>query len=348
MTDDSDLRHDLDALSERTASGLPSLPHVVARARFEQRQPRTWKEMVMTTATSATTRPWVVPAAVTVVMAIVLLAVPISYQRTTGHEVKLTLSGEGLDGARVASISGELKTALHAQSVVATRTGDDGAGALTLTATVKGGSAADAQVVASTFAKSLEAKGYHATSGVAPIREKVSNSMVAYAMDNLIRIPVDNKSAAELEAEIRSQLAAAGIPDAQVSVTDEVVNGKPARKYKVEVNREHTATGANAGTEFDAKVEGEPKIVLTKDGQVLPEMGGGVTMRIMKKKAADGSTTMVLETTQNGQTYKAEIPNSETLGDAALAQAIETELQRAGARVRVTMVNGRPDIQPLP
>ena len=71
-------------------------------------------------------------------------------------------------------------------------------------------------------------------------------------------------------------------------------------------------------------------------------------MRIMKKKATDGGTTTVLETTQNGQTYKAEIPNSQDMSDDQLAQAIETELQRAGARVRVTMVGGRPDVQPLP
>ena len=296
---------------------------------------------------TTTKRPWVIPAAVTAVIALVLLAVPISYERTTGQEVKLTLSGTGLDGARVASISNELKNALHAKSVVADRDDENGAETLTLTATVPGGSAAAATVVASTFTKSLEAKGYHATSSVAAIREKVSNSVVAYAMDTIIRIPVDNKSAAELEAEIRNSFAAAGIPDAQVSVTEEIVNGKPARKYKVEVNREHT--GSAGDTQFDAKLEGEPQIVLTKDGVAIPELGANaVSMRILKKKDAAGHTTTVLETMQGGQTYKAEIPNSENMSDDALAQAITTELQRAGARVRVTMVNGRPDVQPLP
>jgi hypothetical protein len=347
MTDDSELRSDLDAFAESTSERLPSLPHVIARARIDDRKQLTWKEKVMTTTASATRRPWLVTAAVTAVMAIVLLAVPISYQRTTGHEVKLTLSGDGLDAARAAGIAKELKTALHAQSVVAMEANDGGKDALTLTATVPGGDAASAQVVAETFARSLEAKGYHATSAVRPIREKVSDSMVAYARDNLIRIPVDDKSAAELEAEIKNQLAMAGLPDAKVSVTDEVINGKPARKFKVEVDHQKTGTPEEMA-EFDAKVNGEPQIVLTKDGQVLPEMGQGVQMRMMKKKSADGHVTTVIETTSNGQTYKAEIPNSETMSEPQLAQAIEAELQRAGARVRVTWENGHLDVQPLP
>jgi hypothetical protein len=347
MTDDSGIRHDLDALSERTAEGVPALPHVLARARHEAERQRTWKEKVMTTTASATGRPWVVSAAVTAVLAIVLLAVPISYQRTVGHEVKLTLDGASLDAAGVAGIAKELKTALHAQSVTAAKAETEAGGddALTFTATVNGRSAADAEVIARTFAQSLEAKGYRAATGVRPIRERVSNSMVAYAYDNLIRIPVDNKSAAELEAEIRNQLALAGIPDARVSVTDEIVNGKPARKYKVEVDRDHSA---GAGETFGAESEGDPQIVLTRDGQVIPDDGRAVSMKIFKKKSETGSLTTIIETRRNGQDYRVEIPNSDSMSDAQLGQAIETELARAGFRARVTMVDGRPDIQPLP
>ncbi len=294
----------------------------------------------MTTMASATRRPWMVTAAVTVVMAIALLAVPISYERTTGHEVKLTLSGSSLDATRVAGIAKELKTALKAQSVMAAVESDGGAESTILTATVKGGSAADAQVIAPTFAQSLELKGYHAATAIRPIREKVSDSMVAYARDNLIRIPVDNRSAAEIEAEIRNQFALAGIPDAQVSVTEEVVNGRPARKVKVEVDK--TGTAGDPSLHVPT-----PEIVLTKGGQDLPA-GAGIRMSMKKMKAADGSVTTVIETTSNGQEYKAEIPNSESMSEAQLAQAIETELQRAGARVRVTMNGGRIDIEPLP
>ena len=115
----------------------------------------------------------------------------------------------------------------------------------------------------------------------------------------------------------------------------------------VEVNREKTGTAADMH-EFDAKLGPEPEIVLTKDGQVLPTLGHGVTMKVMKKKSADGHVTTVLETTANGQEYKVEIPNSETMSDTQLSQAIESELQKAGARVRVTMSGGRIDVEPLP
>lgn len=338
------VRQDLEALKSATGRSLPALPHVVARARSQSRadSPGNWKENLMSTAMSVKQRPWLAMAGVAAVLALVLLAVPISYERTTGQEVRLTLSGASLDPAGVATIAKELKTALRASGVTAAMESNDGAQSLTFTANVPGSSLARAQAVAQTFATSLGAKGYQVTASARSIRERVSTSVYAYARDQVIQISLDDKSAPELEAEIRQRLVEAGIPDAVVSVSDEMVNGKPAQKVRVEMKRDHSVSSPEEAARLH---EAGPEIVFTKDGQ--PVAGQGTTVRVAKKNM-HGSITTSIEVQSNGRTFNTEIPNSEGLSDAALGSAIEDQLRQAGLNARVTVTNGQIDIQPEP
>ncbi|MGH7726352.1 MAG: hypothetical protein ACREOU_13070 [Candidatus Eiseniibacteriota bacterium] len=343
--DDPQVREDLKALRSATESNVPALPHVIARARSGAsagaKAVDPWRERFMKTVVNGKSRPWLATAGVAVFVALALLVVPVSYERTTGHQVTLSVSGASLDGGQAGIIAKELKSALEASSVMAAVESENGAESVSFVATVPGGSAANLTKVAQAFAHSLDERGYTASAEVRATKERVSGNVYAFARDRVIQIPIEGKDAAQLEAEIRQQLAAAGITDAVVSVTDEPLNGRTARKVTVEAHKERHASGAELETNHDAV----PQIVLTKDGQ--PLAGQGASVRVMKTRSASG-VTLKVEAEVNGQTTTTEIPNADTMSDAEIASALEAKFREAGINARVTVTGGKIDVQPLP
>jgi hypothetical protein len=88
-----------------------------------------------------------------------------------------------------------------------------------------------------------------------------------------------------------------------------------------------------------------PQLVLTKDG--VPLGGGeGLTVKVQKKKV-DGVTSLSVNVTSNGKVGKAEVSNSDTLSDAALAAAISSQLKQQGLDVKVTVLAGKISIEPV-
>ncbi|HMI31077.1 MAG TPA: hypothetical protein VK527_04995, partial [Candidatus Limnocylindrales bacterium] len=202
---------------------------------------------------SIRTRP-AVAAAVFGVLLVVIAMVPVSYQRVVGQDVALTFAGKGIGRQEIGAIARDLKGALGSDGVMVNASAVDQGTQFVLRATSPQRSGAQVQRVAGEFARGLAAKGYSASFQVAPHRERVRYPAAAYAWDQIIRISVDGKSAAQLQAEIQSRLSEAGVPDAQVSVTDRPEGGR-----EIKMNVERQAVG-DAST---ATPEPMPQVVLT-------------------------------------------------------------------------------------
>ncbi|HYR52003.1 MAG TPA: hypothetical protein VET83_05255 [Candidatus Dormibacteraeota bacterium] len=280
---------------------------------------------------SIRTRPRVTAAVLGALAILVASVVPVSYQRVAGQDVALTLAGREIGNQDVRTVAQDLKSLLGSGAVVVDASAESGASRYVLRTTSTKRAGPEVQHAAVEFARGLAARGYSASVAVTPHRERVRYPAVAYAFDQIIRISVDGKSAAALEAEIRDKLAQAGVPDAQVSVTDHPGGG---RDIRLNVERQHVG---------DA--EPLPQVVLEKNGAAL-EDGEGFAVRIQKKKV-NGATTLTLEVTASGKSAKVEVPNSDTMSDAAITDSVGSQLRQAGIDARVTVTNGKVEIEPV-
>ncbi len=164
-------------------------------------------------------RPWPATAVVAGILVVVSLFVPVSYQKTVGQDVTLTLARPGLDVGQLQKIASELKAALHAENFSFNQ---EASGAV-VTVQVPGRSALQVSRVAQAFAQGLTGRGIATTAQVTPRIKRVLGNVYAYAMDNIINIHVDSdgKTPAQVEAEIRGQLEAAGIENPSVEYRKE-------------------------------------------------------------------------------------------------------------------------------
>ena len=109
------LAHDLEALRRVTARDVPRLEDTASalerRAAYDTREGWWMKSMRWMKA-----RPLVTTTAATAVVAAVLLMVPISYQRTVGQDVTLSIAG-AVDPGALHAIARELKSAVGAAAV---------------------------------------------------------------------------------------------------------------------------------------------------------------------------------------------------------------------------------------
>ena len=297
---------DLAQWRDATARDVPALRTAMARARLTHDTASPWRKLMK--------RPWMIPATVTAVLAIALLVVPVSYVRTTGDRVTLTLASAN----DPAAIAREMKTALHASAVSVLSTN----GALSLVADVPRTSKVNASAVGAAFAVALNARGYDASVATAPIREKVSGNVYAFARDVVVKVDVANKSSAQIESEIRDQLAAAGIQNAQVSVTT-------GDGDKQQVTMELPLSKASGTAPANVKVD------LTKNGQDLAQTGHTVNMHM--EQTPDGGRTIHM--TIGGQTF--DIEHTEKMSDAELSAALGEKLRAAGMNIDLKVENGR-------
>ena len=265
-------------------------------------------------------RPAMASALTIAVLAVGLLVVPISYQRTTGYDVSLSLAGAGIEQAQLMEIAQSYKETLGSGSVMVDAVMEDEGSRYVL----KTSAPSVVRTAAGAFASELSELGYDAAVEVTPIHETVSTSVAAYAYGRIIEISVDGKSSAELENEIRNRLAAAGVT-AQVSVTH-----TDDKHQEIKINAERQALGTEGH-------EAMPELVLTKDGK---PMTGGFGVNVMKKKVGEsGAMTLVVKVKDEGKVVEAEVPNAESMSDAAIAASIEAQLAAKGLAA-VVQVNG--------
>jgi len=336
MTDershDTPQRGDLPAEIERdlaqwravTSSDVPDIRTAVARARLERAAANPWRSFMNST------RPWFVPAAVTAVLAVALLVVPVSYEHVTGDRVTLALA-KTQDPAALVTIAQEMKSALHASGVRVESRGE----AVSFVADVPRSSGVPAARAGAAFASALEKRGYQATVATAPIREKVTGSVYAFARDVVIKVDVADKSAAQIESEIRSQLENAGIPDARVSV----MHGDKQEKVTMELP---LRTAGSAGSN---NTPANVKIALTKNGEDLAGKGHRVLMRM--EKAPDGGRTLHLTVGNEGQEQTFDIEHTEAMNDAQLEAAITDKFRAAGLPGSISVQDGHVTIEPI-
>ena len=331
---DAAVREDLRALRAVTARQVPTLDQTIVNSRRRLRAPANWEERFMSAMHTLKRRPWLATACAVAAIAALLLVIPVSYEKTTGHEVTLSVTGPNLGISQVQEIARQLKSVLGAGSVKVDARARDGAPSFALTTTVPARSGGNADAMARAFAQGLGQRGLTASATTTPRRERAWGSVYAYALDRVIRVNIDGKSAAELEAEVKRRLAEAGVPDAQVSITDE---GEGRKKFKLEMKQVRTGTSPG-GAE-----KAMPEIELTKGG--APVAGEGFTVQIMKRKTHAGGLGLVINVTDGPRSAKVEVPNAESMGDAAVAAEIKAQLQRAGIEAEVTVAGDEIQIQ---
>jgi hypothetical protein len=337
MSDESKLDQDLAALRKVSARDIPDLDTTIQTVRRLDSGPALWKlrRNLMALLHSVRTRPAVAAAVVGALAVLVATVVPVSYERVVGQDIALTVAGKGIGSQEISTVAQGLKGALGSKGVMVEAVSGDTGPRFVLHTTLPKRSGADVRRATTEFARELAAKGYAASVQVLPHRERVRYPAAAYAWDQIIRISVDGKSAAMLESEIRTRLAEAGVPDAQVSVTDHPGGG---RDVQLKVERQHVG---DAGS---TPAEPMPQLVLTKDGASV-EGGEGTAVKVQKKKI-NGATTLIVEVTSNGKSAKVEVPNSESMSDAALTDAISSQLRQAGIDAVVTVENGKVRVEP--
>jgi hypothetical protein len=307
--------HDLEALRSLSDQGSPELETSLGAAR--RRAPGVKREGFAMVIQFLRTRPALATVLGVIVVAAGLLVIPISYERTVGYDVTLTLAGGNVAEPQVREIARGFKETLGATGATVMASMENGR----LTYVLEASASRDVRGPAQAFARGLENLGYSAKVTATPRRETVSTNVYAYAMSRVIEISTDGKSAAQLESEIRQRLLAAGVMQADVSVTDVGEHGREVR-----INAQRTS-------ESGASHEEMPELVLTRDGKPL----GGDMVQVRKKKDASGAVTLLVAVTLEGKATSVEIPNAESLGDAALGAEIQSRLLAAGIDAVVTV-----------
>jgi hypothetical protein len=214
-------------------------------------------------------RPWLAPLAAAAAI-VAMLLVPFSYQATTAYDVVFHLNGAS--PAVTAGLSSALQQALSPESV---NTNSDGSGAMTLTARVPLDKAAGLAVHAASFASVLAARGVSVTHEVVPVRETVSGNLYAMTTSGAVRIDITatGRTPAEIEADVRRQLEAAGLGNADVTVSQD------GRQTTIQVLATHDGNGQPEHTPQDFE--------FTIDGKT-PDPGKTAQIRLQK---GDGQMT---------------------------------------------------------
>lgn len=208
------LAEDLAALRSLSSRDLPSLENLRRRpALAPAADPG---GILMNTLRRLKAHPWLATGLATAVAAVVLLFIPISYQRVTGSNVTLSLAGESLAPAELQRIAGELRSILHA-GPIRIEAGNNG---VTLATQVDDRAWRQVGRLAVAYVKGLADRGIQGDARVTPRLETVQGTVYAAALNDIIEIRIqgEGKSDAEIAEEIQSQMAAAGVSDAEVEV----------------------------------------------------------------------------------------------------------------------------------
>jgi hypothetical protein len=211
---ESALHEDLRALHAASLRDLPTIEQT-ARLSYQVRAGGHPGGFLMSSFRFLRSRPWPATALAAAAIAAALLLIPVSYQKTVGHDVTLTLAAPGLDTGQIQKIASELRSALRAATLSVRQ--EEGSGPV-LTARVSGRSGTAVARVAEAFAHELTTRGIAASARITPRTERVLGNVYAFARDNIIEIRVssEGKTPEQVEAEIKDQLEAAGIENPTV------------------------------------------------------------------------------------------------------------------------------------
>jgi hypothetical protein len=227
---DRRIEQDREALGAASRAALWPLERVRRIAATPpQEHPR--GETIMSKLSRWKSRPRLVSILGVCAVAAVLLVVPIRYQRTVGHRIDLTVSGEGLEQVGIERLTGDVGLVTRARALQVSQT----AGGATLGIELRATSEERAERVAAALVARLRERTFTAEARVSPITETVSGNVYAMVRDRIIVIDVDTegKTDQEVEDEIRAQLLDEGVaePDVKYHSDDQ--------KTEVRVQGEH-------------------------------------------------------------------------------------------------------------
>ena len=161
---------DLRALSKSSGERIPELGRSVTAVRSRRGSvAQRLGDTLMPITNTLTRRPWLTTAAIAATAVLVFTVVPISYERTTGADVALTVAGVN-DLSQSEDIANEMKRVLGASQVSINAEASDAGATLTLESFVPGSSGVNAAARAKVLAKELSARGYSASAVTTPHR----------------------------------------------------------------------------------------------------------------------------------------------------------------------------------
>lgn len=263
---DRTIEEDLDALRRLTARELPTLEQSTHAAR--SRSARSSREGLMRRSFhSLILRPWLATAVGVAAVALILLAIPFSYSQTTGYEVRLRVASPGPGGPAIQRVVDQMRTALHVESV-SISTGEG----LVLSARLPLGSRPRIEKGLAALAPTIASLGPSARTEILPIVERVSGTVYAMASRRIINIHIDRegKSLDQIEAELRDQLAAEGLPGADVQVTQEGDQTRMQMTWQAAPG-DTACCGADINVTMEGLPSGERKMVKVKADHPLTD-----------------------------------------------------------------------------
>jgi len=272
---------------------------------------------------SMTARPWLAPAFGAVAV-LAMLLVPFSYQKTVAYDVSFYLNDSSASLAP--GLSSALQESFGATSINTNRDSD---GSLTLTARVPLEAAKGVAARADAFATVLSADGQQVTTTVEPVRETVSGNLFAMTRDQTVKVDITatGRTPAEIEADVRRQLEAAGVTGANVMVSQD------GDKTTIQIFQEHEGNGT-AGNGGDG-------------AHVIPghgNEGAGWVSDSSQNPAAHGNFEFTVDgkTPDPAKMASIRIENDgKQLSDADLKKSIEDQLRAQGHPADVVVQGGK-------
>jgi hypothetical protein len=212
---DDALASDLRALRASTARDLPSLDDAVGAIQADALSARKRRER--TAMDLLRKRPALATLAGATALAIALIFVPFSWERTVGHDVALEIRGSQSSDAELDGIATGLKESLQADGVKVIA--NDGGCRFEAYSPIASRASVNAILIA--LANDLARGGLNSSARVEPRIESISGNVYAFAGDQMIELTVERagRSSIEIEDDLRRQLEDAGFEDAQVSVS---------------------------------------------------------------------------------------------------------------------------------
>lgn len=205
-----------------------------------------------------------------------LLVMPVSYERTVGHDVRLTISGPGPGPGDVQALARRARAALQAEAVQVRADGAE----TTLELRVPVRSRAEVARRAELAVREVQAGGARATVAITPRREQVQGRVYAMALDKVIEVRVDmtGKTQAQIEEEIRAQLQAGGIADPEVAVE------RSGDKTRVEIGAEVDGPEGKRQMRIVRQQQGGPQQIELRIGDLDDRREPGMTDDQLREK----------------------------------------------------------------
>jgi hypothetical protein len=204
------MTRDFEALHRGTSRDLPPAHEIVRRARAGA---TTREESLMSTLQGFVTRPLGAATVAAAALGFALLVIPVSFERTVGQQVRLALAGRP-DPAAVERTANALAASLgtaEKRVMLGSRVG--------IEARARGCSRAEATRIAHAFVRELAGMGIPAEAAVEPWTEHATSNLYAYAATRLqdITVQIKGRTDAEIEKDVRDQLAGMGFSNPEVS-----------------------------------------------------------------------------------------------------------------------------------